>query len=641
MANRRIKKKNKRNEYTEEVRVTNEELKENEIELNEDVENLENNQDDLIKENIEREVLNKNENIQEKKKDFLDSIIKTDLIKINLKNKFKKNSDLNGKNKKENSYNGDNSYNNNSNEVIISKVHKKKKKIFLFSFVILILLIVIVFSTFVISNKLNSNVYKNIKCLDVDFSNKTAEEVSKILEEKSAGTTAARIVEVFQKDEKIYVVKSEEVDLAIDVQQTSKKIFEFGRNGNILENSYNIFKNLFVTTSIEPVYKYNEEKLDNIIKNIDLSIKDRFVDDSYNLDEKTNKIIIKRGTSGNTIEYDKEKGKIFEALSKNKSLIEIETITQKPAEIDVDKIYSEVKKDPTDAYMDRTSSPVKFVNEKTGYDFDKADLTKVLNQEENKSEGKVIEYALTVLQPKVKLTDITYTLYKDKLAGYTTYFDPGGPRANNLNIALNYLNDKIIMPGETFSYNQAIGDTTASKGYKEAATFKAGKVVMEMGGGICQTTSTLYNVALMANMEIVERHQHGLPVGYVPPSRDATVYSPVLDFKFKNTRNYPVKISTSFSGSGSLNISIFGTKEEKEYEVVLSSSYLSTIPFTVQYVNDNTIPVGQQVVSSPGVNGYTSEAYITKKLNGVVVSQTLLSKDSYSAQARVIKVGVQ
>lgn len=636
MSNKRMKKKNKRIEFTEELKLTKE--NQNNIELNEKTEEE---QEVLIQENNENEFSNDVEVKKEKKKDLLDAIIKKDLVKINLANKFKKNINLNEKKDEKNIYDENVDYNVDNKGIIVNKNNKKKKKIFLFSFISIIVIIIISFSVFVISNKLNSNVYKNIKCLDVDFSNKTASEVSKILEEKSSVTTAARVVEIYQKDEKIYTVKSEEVDLGIDVEQTSKKILEFGRNGNILENSYNIFKNLFVTTTIEPIYKYNEEKLDNIVKNIDLSVKDRFVDDSYNVDEKTNKIIIKRGTSGNTIDYDKEKIKIFEALSKNKSLIEVETITKKPAEIDVDKIYSEVKKDPTDAYMDRKSSPVKFVNEKTGYDFDKADLTKILNQEENKTEGKVIEYSLTVLQPKIKLTDITYTLYKDKLSGYTTYFDPGGPRANNLNIALNYLNDKIVMPGETFSYNQAIGDTTASKGYKEAATFKAGKVVMEMGGGICQTTSTLYNVALMANMEIVERHQHGLPVGYVPPSRDATVYSPVLDFKFKNTRNYPVKIVTSFSSSGSLNISIFGTKEETEYEISLSSNTLSTIPFTVQYVNDNTIPAGQQVVSSPGVNGYTSEAYITKKLNGTVVSQKLLSKDSYSAQPRVIKVGVQ
>ena len=160
-----------------------------------------------------------------------------------------------------------------------------------------------------------------------------------------------------------------------------------------------------------------------------------------------------------------------------------------------------------------------------------------------------------------------------------------------------------------------------------------------MGGGICQTVSTLYNTVLMANLEIVERHQHGLPVGYVPPSRDATVYSPVLDFKFKNNRETPIKIVTSFSYSGSLNVSIYGTKQNNDPEVILSQKTTGTIPYTTRYEYDSSIPYGKQVVTTAGVNGYTSESYITKKLNGQVISSGLLSRDKYNAQQQVIKVG--
>ena len=199
----------------------------------------------------------------------------------------------------------------------------------------------------------------------------------------------------------------------------------------------------------------------------------------------------------------------------------------------------------------------------------------------------------------------------------------------------------IIMPGEVFSYNKIIGDTTAAKGYLPASTFKGGTIVQEMGGGICQTVSTLYDVALRSNLQITERHQHGLPVGYVKPSLDATVYGDVLDLKFKNTRAYPIKIVTSFSPSGSMNISLYGTKEANEYDIELTSKYLYTIPYTTQYIYDNTMLSGQQVVISNGANGYASEGYITKKLGGKIISSTLLSKDIYKAQQRVVKVGTK
>ena len=173
----------------------------------------------------------------------------------------------------------------------------------------------------------------------------------------------------------------------------------------------------------------------------------------------------------------------------------------------------------------------------------------------------------------------------------------------------------------------------------EAAIFKGGRVENEMGGGICQTSSTLYNVALLANLQIVERHAHGLPVGYVRPSLDATVYGDVLDFKFKNTRNYPIKIVTSYSDSGEMNISLYGTHEATEYEIVLNSNYLYTIYYPTEYINDSSMKEGQEVVVYNGVNGYASEAYMVKKLNGQVVETIFLSRDVYQPQTRTVRIG--
>lgn len=329
-------------------------------------------------------------------------------------------------------------------------------------------------------------------------------------------------------------------------------------------------------------------------------------------------------------------------MTNGESIYQLNLIKQEPSKLNLNDVYTKVKKDPKDAYVDKNAVPVNYVAEEVGYDFNIDELKAVLDKEENKEEGKTIEFNLRVLEPKVKLADITYNLYKDKLSGMTTYFTASQTaRANNLRIALSYLNGKIIMPGQTFSYNATIGDTTAEKRLSRSCYFQGGTIVYEIGGGICQTVSTLYNAVLMANLEVVERHQHGLPVGYVQPSRDATVYSPVLDFKFKNTRKYPVKLVTSFSEGGNLNVSIYGTKEETEYDISIISKYISTIPFTTTYVYDSTLPADAQVVDFAGVNGYTSESYITKSLNGRTVSSESLTKDSYKAQARVVRVGVQ
>ena len=517
----------------------------------------------------------------------------------------------------------------------------KTSKIVIFSCLAFLLVLLIIFGIITCINKLNTKVYKNVYMLGENFSSKTSEEVLEMINNKSNELSANEKLEVYQDGENIYTIKAEDIDFKFDVDKTAQSIIEFGRDSNIFKNNFNILKAFFSKKEIEPVYTYDNEKLDGVIKNIDLTIRDRYVDDSYSLDEKEGKLIIVNGKTGNAINYNNEKENIIKALEdKNENTYDLKIEKKVPQELDADKVYSEVKRDAKDAYIDKTVSPQKYVAEVVGFDFDVNSLKEVLSLPENKEEGKTIEFKVNVIEPKVKLVNITADLCKDKLAGYTTYFPAGSyARSNNLKIALSYMNGVVVMPGETYSYNKNIGDTTASKGYQAAATFKGGTTVNEMGGGICQTVSTLYNTVLMANLEIVERHQHGLPVGYVPPSRDATVYSPVLDFKFKNNRETPIKIVTSFTYNGSLNVSIYGTKQDNDPEVILSQKTLSTIPYTTRYEYDPSMPYGTQTVVTAGVNGYTSESYITKKLNGQVISSSILSQDKYNAQQQVVKVG--
>lgn len=517
----------------------------------------------------------------------------------------------------------------------------KKAKIVIISCCSFLFVLILTFGIITCINKLNTKVFKNVYMLGENYSGKTSEEVIQIINSKSNELNSKEKLDIYQNGENIYNVKAEDIDFKFDVEKTAQSIMSFGRDSNIFINNFNMLKAMFSKKVIDPIYAYDSEKFENVIKNIDLSIKNRYVDDSYSLDEKNGKLIIVNGKTGNAINYDYEKENILKAFEKNEeTTYDLKIEEKKPQNLDADKVYSEVKRDAKDAYIDKDVSPIKYVNEVVGFDFDVNELRKVLELPENKEEGKTIEFKVTVIEPKVKIKDITADLCRDKLAGYTTYFPAGTyARSINLKIALSYMDGVVVMPGETYSYNDNIGDTTASKGYQAAATFKGGTTVNEMGGGICQTVSTLYNVALMANLEIVERHQHGLPVGYVPPSRDATVYSPVLDFKFKNNRETPIKIVTSFTYGGSLNVSIYGTKQNNDPEVTLSSNTTSTIPYTTKYEYDPNIPSGEQRVISNGVNGYTSESYITKTLNGQVIYSGLLSRDTYNAQQQVVKVG--
>ncbi|EGW36991.1 vanW like family protein [Desulfosporosinus sp. OT] len=137
--------------------------------------------------------------------------------------------------------------------------------------------------------------------------------------------------------------------------------------------------------------------------------------------------------------------------------------------------------------------------------------------------GKTIKLSLTVKEPK-------------PIAQYATRFDPTlVNRTENIQLAITALDGKLLAPGESFSFNESVGERTVKAGYKEALIIEGNIFTLGLGGGVCQVSSTLYNAVILAHLEILERHRHSLPVNYVPPGQDATVAFPVLDFKFRNS----------------------------------------------------------------------------------------------------------
>lgn len=137
------------------------------------------------------------------------------------------------------------------------------------------------------------------------------------------------------------------------------------------------------------------------------------------------------------------------------------------------------------------------------------------------------------------------------LASFTTNITyPDDARTHNIKTVCNYLNKTIIKSGEVFSFNNTLGPFNEEQGYTQSTGFDAnGKIIKIIGGGICQVSSTLYNVALMSDFEIIERNEHSAPVDYVEQGKDATVCFPSVDLKFKNTTKYDLEILSSCDGN--------------------------------------------------------------------------------------------
>lgn len=158
---------------------------------------------------------------------------------------------------------------------------------------------------------------------------------------------------------------------------------------------------------------------------------------------------------------------------------------------------------------------------------------------------------------------------------------------------------------------------------------------MAYGGGICQVSSTLYNSAFFANLEIVERHNHQFITSYVPAGRDSTVVYGSKDLKFKNNRTYPIKIECKVK-NGIVTCSIYGIKEPNEYNVQFDIETVSKFGPKIRYEKTQAIPQGTEQIKQKGSNGIIVNVYKIIKQNGALISKTLLYQDTYNALEKII-----
>ena len=518
------------------------------------------------------------------------------------------------------------------------KIENNKNKrstmciVFVSVIVILVLLISVIFSLININNE---NILNNVSIMGIDVSNMTQEKAKAAVSEVVNSKLEEEIV--LKKDDYETSFNANQISAQFDVDVAVNEAFNIGRDGNIITNNYGILSTMLFGRNIDCSFNYNEEALDKKIDDIQAKLPGAVVQSSYYIDDEN--LVIVKGKAGLAINKDELKTNIINKIKDVNTKYDITTIPTEEVEsdeINLEQIKNEIYKEPQDAYI--TTNPTTVHTSVNGVDF------AVSMEEAQKiiSEGKdeyVIPLKITI--PEKTLEDLGEEAFPNELGTYSTRYDPTNKnRSNNLEISAEKIDGTIVLPGEIFSYNQTVGERTIAEGYKEAGAYSGGRVVQDVGGGICQTSSTLYNAVLLANLEIVDRSNHQFLTSYVPAGRDATVAWGSIDFQFKNTREYPIKIEASVK-NGVCTMSIYGIKEETEYEVVIQPVVLSYIPYTTKYEDDPTLEEGKEVVEQSGYTGCTSETYRIIKLNGEVVSKTLLSKDTYDPMTRIIRRGTK
>ena len=361
------------------------------------------------------------------------------------------------------------------------------------------------------------------------------------------------------------------------VLQTAEGIaemaFDYGREGNMIENFISYLKCRFNPTELEhPEQNADREYLAECIAQNKADIEALLGEAEYTPDYEGEKLILRKGWGQLQLDEEGLTEAIIAALQAGETELSYDTLAAELKEPDFDAIHAELLKEPRDAsFTDDNRFDV--IDEVVGCRFDVDEAKKLWEAAAPTDE---VDVPMSVTWPAVTGQQLRDSLFHDLLGTCTTnYWNSTDNRINNVKLASSKIDGTILYPGDVFSYNEVVGQRTTEAGFLPAPAYVDGDVKDEIGGGACQVSSTLYCATVFAFLETVERTCHYFPVHYMQMGTDATVTIPdegghVMDLKFRNNKNYPVKIvaySTVDEENYARNLTfeIWGTLEDDDY----------------------------------------------------------------------------
>lgn len=341
------------------------------------------------------------------------------------------------------------------------------------------------------------------------------------------------------------------------------------------------------------------------------------------------------GKTGNIISKTKNRLK----LEKGKIEIPVEFVfnNEKIGQI-AKEISQKLDKEPKDGGITFDGNKFSLTKDIKGQKVNQEKLVKMIADATDVN-IKVTSVEIPIEITQAKITEELLSKINTKTSSFTTTFKPSDiNRTQNLKIAVNQTNGTLIMPGEIFSMNKTLGPRGVKEGYKEAPVIINGTITPGLAGGICQVTSTLYNAALLCNLDIVERRQHGVAVSYVGIGRDATISGDAIDFKFRNNHKSPIYIY-AYMGKSSLTISLYGANEHPGQYVEIKTEIIERIKADIEYIYDPSLNEGIKITEEKPITGIKSKTYKKLYQDGKLVKEYKLSEDYYKPVKGKIRIG--
>ncbi len=305
----------------------------------------------------------------------------------------------------------------------------------------------------------------------------------------------------------------------------------------------------------EPFVKY-PENLDQAMEDSGILEYNSRSESTYELSGSV--LTIHKGRGGVTADEDRLRDVLLESLEKGDltGTVSCPVLDSEAEGLDLQAVAAEVQQEPVNATLNPADN-YSVVPAVPGLTLDIEEAQEAYDKAAPGSEAVIL---LDTVAPEISTEDLEANLFQDVLGSYQSTASGNGGREHNIALAVSMCDGIIVMPGEIFSYNGIIGETSVEQGFAYANAYSEGSVVQEPGGGVCQVSSTMFSALLQTDIEIVQRRYHSMIVTYVPYGMDATVSWDQPDFRFKNNHSYPIKLSMSFE-AGVLTVEILGTVE--------------------------------------------------------------------------------
>lgn len=435
-------------------------------------------------------------------------------------------------------------------------------------------------------------------------------------------------------DGKNYPIVVSNVTTGMDSAKTAEEAYAYTHEGNPLSRMGHVLQALFTQHEVPLTVAVDHEKLAARLDEISNEALTPPTNPSWKLEGDT--LIIDRGKPG----VDFDRAAVDEAVTDriarmNFEPYKVEVIEEKQPGVDLEAVKADVDAVAQNATVDKTDGKT-IVPSQDGVVLDTAAAQAALD---SAPEAQSVSVPVQRTPAAITAEDLKAVLFRDTLATAKTNFgSSSASRANNVRLASSFINGTILNPGEEFSYNGVVGERTSERGFRSAGAYVSGKLVDEVGGGVCQPSSTLYMAVLRSDLEVTERTNHGFTVAYTPLGEDATVSYGSLDFKFRNNTAYPVKILADASG-GTLTMTIVGTKTsdktvQTEREVVATYA-----PKTIEKPDPNLLAGKTQVEQSP-TTGYKVLTYKVITENGKT-TRVQANTSTYKKRDKIVLVGTK